>query len=126
MAFRNEIDLAQTRLLERGCPRELFERYFSRVRNIASATVLPQEWRQHKSGLPTDVRLAIAWAAWVSPDEEKELSPDGWSALMDELDGIDQSIESSRLSDMYATSFRDRSTRSVLRFVSTRSPALRR
>lgn len=98
LVLRDEIELIKARLADKGCPSELYESYLRRVRNLASPTISGQPWKSHKAGLPSDVRLALAWAAWFLPSEEDELTPDKWSSLMSELDAVEQSVDASGLS----------------------------
>lgn len=92
MALRGEVDLASARLAERGYPSQLYANYFTRVRNLASATLLHQEWASHKRGLQSDIRLALEWAAWSLPSEEDELPVEELAGLIAELDAIEQSL----------------------------------
>lgn len=92
MALRDEANLAMARLAEAGCPPQLYERYFNRVKEIASSTQLHQDWSKYKPGLSSDVRLALEWATWTLPDEEDEMPSDEMTTLADELDGIAASL----------------------------------
>lgn len=98
MALRGEVDLACARLAEIGCPERLYVGYFNRVRNLASATLLPQDWSSHRRGLQSDIRLSLEWASWSLPKEEEQLPADDLAALIAELDAIEQSLPNIELS----------------------------
>lgn len=98
VAFRSEIDLARTKLLDHGVPEELFRDCFSRIKGITSATLLNVEWAGHKRGLPPDVLIALKWAAWTLPKEEDELSLEELVSLIAELDALQDAIAASSLS----------------------------
>jgi hypothetical protein len=59
LALRDEIELVQVRLSGKGCPEDLYTRHFSRVRSLASPTILGNEWRSHKAGLPGEVKFDL-------------------------------------------------------------------
>lgn len=98
MALRGEVDLACARLAEIGCPERLYVGYFNRVRNLASATLLPQDWSSHRRGLQSDIRLSLEWASWSLPKEEEQLPDDDLAALIAELDAIEQFLTNIDLS----------------------------
>lgn len=98
MAFRSEIELARTKLIDNEVPEELFRDCFARIKNITSTTLLNQEWAPHKRGLPPDVLLGLKWAAWALPKEEDELRPEELASLISELDALQESIATSSLS----------------------------
>ncbi len=98
MAFRSEIELAKTKLIENGVPEELFRDCLARIKGITSTTLLNQDWASHKRGLPPDVLLGLKWSAWALPKEEDELSPDELASLIAELDTLQESIAISSLS----------------------------
>lgn len=98
VAFRSEIELTRTKMLEHGVPEDLFRDALNRIKGVTSATLLHTEWRGHKSGLPPDVMLALKWSAWTLPKEEDELAPEELSALVAELDALQEAIASSNLS----------------------------
>lgn len=104
MAFRAEIELAKTKLIEQGVPEPLFYESFARIKGIASATLLNQEWASHKRNLPSDVLLGLQWAAWALPKEEDELSAEELASLISDLESLQESIEASNLS-MYVKDF---------------------
>lgn len=103
MAIRDEIGLAKLRLAEAGCPAGLYAQYFEQVRGIASSTLLHQDWKGHKPGLQSDVRLALAWAAWVLPDDEDRISAEEVGSLMIELDALAASLEQADLPSLTRT-----------------------
>lgn len=98
MALRGEVDLASVRLAEIGCPERLYAGYLNKVRNLASATLLSQEWSSHRRGLHSDIRLSLEWAAWSLPKEEDQLPADDLAALIAELNAIEQSLPNIELS----------------------------
>lgn len=98
IALRSEIELTRTKLLDQGVPEELFRDALSRFKNITSATLLNQEWRGHKNGLPSDVLVSLKWAAWALPKEEDELTSDELGALIAELGSLQESMVTSTLS----------------------------
>jgi hypothetical protein len=91
-ALRGEIELARARLLERGCPPQLFDRYFTTVKGIASPTLLNQDCKGVRVDSKNDVRLALEWAAWVLPDEEDEVATEDMENLSGDLTDIETSI----------------------------------
>lgn len=91
-ALRGEIGLARARLLERGCPPQLFDRYFNTVKGLASPTLLNQDCKGVRVDSKNDVRLALEWATWALPDEEDEVSTEDVRGLVDELAAIEESI----------------------------------
>src|SRR5690349_15548931 len=52
LTLGDEIELAQARLADRGCPADLYRTHYARLRAVASPTTLGTEWRSHKAGLP--------------------------------------------------------------------------
>jgi hypothetical protein len=92
-ALRAEIDLLRTRLLERGCPLQLFDSQLNRIKGIASSTLLSQDCKGVRTEHKNDVRLALEWAAWVLPDEEDEVSAGEIEGLAAELEALEESID---------------------------------
>lgn len=91
-ALRGEIGLARTRLLEKGCPPQLFDRYFNIVKGLASPTLLNQDCKGFRAESKNDVRLALEWAAWVLPDEEDEVPSEDMASLAADLADLEASI----------------------------------
>jgi hypothetical protein len=91
-ALRGEIGLARTRLVEKGCPLQLFDSQLNRIKAIASPTLLNQDCKGVKAEHKNDVRLALEWAAWVLPDEEAEVATEDIASLAAELIDIEESI----------------------------------
>lgn len=98
IALRDEVEITRTKLLGLKCPPELFEGYLGRIKNIASPSLLQQDWQSHKNGLTNDIRLALAWAAWSLPDEEHEIEADELIELLAEIESLHEAIEQSELS----------------------------
>jgi hypothetical protein len=91
-ALRAEIELLRTRLLERGCPPQLFESQLKRIKGIASSTLLSQDCKGVRTENKNDVRLALEWAAWVLPDEEDEVPAGELEGLTAELAALEDLI----------------------------------
>lgn len=91
-ALRAEIDLLRTRLVERGCPLHLFDSQLSRIKGIASTTLLGQDCKGARAEQKNDVRLALEWAAWVLPDEEDEVPAGDIEGLTAELAALEETV----------------------------------
>lgn len=96
--FRSEISLLETKLLEKNCPRELFENALQRIRTIASPLHLGTQWSSVVgNATPPDVRLTLAWAAWVLPSEEHESAKIDIEALAKQFSELQNSIDTADL-----------------------------
>lgn len=96
-ALRAEIELLRARLLDRGCPPQLFDSQTNRIKAIASTTLLGQDCKGVRTEHKNEVRLVLEWAAWTLPDDEDEMPSEEMSSLLAELDGIAVSLDQAGL-----------------------------
>lgn len=97
-AYRAELDSVEIVLASLGFGPHLYKQQFDRIRDAASPYLLANEWRSMVGNvLPTDVRLALSWAAAVLPDDEDELAAAELTALSDEFDQLSEAISTANL-----------------------------
>jgi hypothetical protein len=97
-AFRAELDLLTSQLAGSGLDAVLYHTQFARLKNAASPAQVQNGWQGIVGNIITpDVRLALAWAAAVLPDDEAELSRSERDALAAEFDELIESVANAEL-----------------------------
>lgn len=97
-AFRAEVETVVALLTAKGFSADLFASQFARLRHAASPTSINAEWRSMVGNIsPSDVRLALAWAAASLPDDQPELLAADLQALTAEFDQLGAAIEGADL-----------------------------
>jgi hypothetical protein len=98
-ALRAEVDAAAAQLAVRGLPSELYVPLFSRIKDTASPASVRHDWKgMAPNVMAPEVRLAVAWAAAVLPDDEADLGIEQVGELSRELDDLLGRVESAELS----------------------------
>lgn len=94
MSLRQQLDNIRLSLDAHEVPSDLTHPGFKRIKDIASPSLINQNWGSYKQSVQSnECRKILEWSSWVLRDENaEELSQDELNALMEQLEQLETKV----------------------------------